>query len=455
MRGRQVDYEPLQAMLDAHHARQRERKATGREQLDVDPATARWVERSPERQAFEDRLDAATDDEHFALLEEVHHWDEPAEHLTADDGETGAAPAPLGTFDLEAYRSTPLPPRSWLELGIFEFGAVNKLTAASGVGKSILLAHCAISWSLGRSALDAGADGKPRKLDRPMRVLYVDGELGPAWWHRMTEDKLKVPRSLPEFMLYTLDDNPLRPTWPALSTPEGAKAFLSFIEACGELDIIIMDTLSAFVGGEENSNDTWAEFDRLVTLPLKAAGFTIVYADHAGHNGDRARGGSAKKAKLDVEAFLDAPDETRPNERVLTNDAKRGKMRNGFDGHPQVVQLTRVDNPLGHVRTGAIDRPQGNQSAADRAALMQVFRDSEDGLTRTQACNLANGARKRLEAEFDAMVSTGRLIPQKTTTTNARGEKRTRTVYVVNQNRTLKLSASSTEHSRSPEEVDP
>ena len=53
------------------------------------------------------------------------------------------------------------------------------------------------------------------------------------------------------------------------------------------------------------------------------------------------------------------------------------------------------------------------------------------------------------------MVSTGRLIPQKTTTTNARGEKRTRTVYVVNQNRTLKLSASSTEHSRSPEEVDP
>lgn len=375
---------------------------------------------------------------------------------TDTEDETEEHPAADGLLDLAALRSGPLPPRTWLEQGIFELGAVNKLTAASGVGKSILLAHMAVNWSLGRSALDVD-NGSPRLLEQPLSVLYVDGELGPRWWHTKLE-KLKAPTELPNLHVVTLADN--APVWSALSEWEGATAFLAWVDRLEDdldgVDVIVLDTLSAFVGGEENDNDTWLAFDRLVTLPLKRAGFTVLYADHSGHSSERARGGSAKRAKLDIEWFLDAPDENRPNDLVLSNDHRRGKMRDGFDGHPQVVHLSRVDDPLGHVRTGAIDRPGSDQSAVDRAALVQVFNDADDGLTRTEACTSANGARKRLETEFDAMVSTGRLISEKVTTTNARGEKRTRTQFQLNPTGSGKMRLpmpKSTEHSRSEQEV--
>ncbi|MFZ2175211.1 MAG: AAA family ATPase, partial [Rhodococcus sp. (in: high G+C Gram-positive bacteria)] len=255
-----------------------------------------------------------------------------------------------GIVDISALLSQDLPPRVWLENGIIEADCVNKVTAASGSGKTLLLAHMTASWSNGYSALDL-EDGKPRKLERPLRVLYVDGELGLRQWHRIFHNLGVL--DLPNFYLRTLTDD--APMWPALCTPEGAAEFLEWIESGEEVDVIVLDTLSAFVGGEESSNDTWLEFDRLVTLPLKAAGFTVVYADHTGHEARRARGGSAKKAKLDVEWVLDVPDGRAPNALRMTSDPQTGKMRNGHDGYPMTVHLDRVDGPLGHVRVDTMD----------------------------------------------------------------------------------------------------
>ncbi|EKT77401.1 hypothetical protein WSS_A37744 [Rhodococcus opacus M213] len=275
-----------------------------------------------------------------------------------------------GIFDHRTARSQPLPPRVWLENGIIEAECVNKVTAASGSGKTLLLAHLAVNWSLGRSALDVDENGQPRELDRPQRVLYIDGELGPRQWHRIL-DKLGAPLDLPNFHLRTLTDD--APTWPALCTPEGAAQFLTWIDSGEEVDVIVLDTLSAFVGGEESSNDTWLEFDRLVTLPLKSAGFTVIYADHTGHEARRARGGSAKKAKLDVEWVLDVPDSRAPNTLRMTSDPTAGKMRNGHDGYPMTVYLDRVDGPLGHVRVekdDAADELRDTLSDPRRAILI-------------------------------------------------------------------------------------
>ncbi|RZK75245.1 MAG: hypothetical protein EOP28_00480 [Rhodococcus sp. (in: high G+C Gram-positive bacteria)] len=276
-------------------------------------------------------------------------------------------PSVPGIADLTGARSLPPIPRVWLENGIIEAGAVNKLTAASGFGKTILLSDMAVNWSLGLSALDVDEDGKPRRLKRPQRVLYIDGELGLPWWADYMH-RFRFPRYLRNFHLRTLptsDDD--APSWPALGTPEGADAFLAFIRefasASGGLDVIVLDTLSAFVGGEESSNDTWLEFDRLVTLPLKASGITVVYADHTGHDNSRARGASAKKAKLDVEWVLDLPDKSAPDTLRLSNTVETGKMRNGFDGYPRVVHLERRDEPLTHVRSAGPSRTTSDQRA--------------------------------------------------------------------------------------------
>ncbi|MGW4333759.1 AAA family ATPase [Rhodococcus koreensis] len=272
-----------------------------------------------------------------------------------------------GIFDLTAARSEPPVPREWLESGIIEAGCVNKLTAASGFGKTILLSDMAVNWSLGRSALDVDEDGKPRRLDRPQRVLYIDGELGSKWWTDYMH-RFRFPRYLRNFHLRTLPDrNDDTPTWPALNTPEGAVALFEFIRECeaasGRLDVIVLDTLSAFVSGEESSNDTWREFDNFVTLKLKGWGYTVIYADHTGHDNSRARGASSKKAKLDVEWVLDLPDKSAPNTLRLSNTVETGKMRNGFDGYPRVVHLERRDNPLTHVRSAGPLRTTSDQRA--------------------------------------------------------------------------------------------
>ncbi|MBE7195744.1 MAG: AAA family ATPase [Gordonia polyisoprenivorans] len=348
--------------------------------------------------------------------------DETEKSETDVDDDT-ERPASAGLLDLADLRSRPLPPREWLETGLFEMHAVNKLTAASGTGKSLLLVDMAVSWSLGRSALDVGDDGQHRKLglgDRegdPLRVLYVDGELGPRWWHRYL-DKFGAPLDLPDLHVMTLTDD--APVWGALCDSHGAEQFLDWVaeltDELGRFDVIILDTLSAFVGGEENSNDTWADFDRLVTLPLKRQGVTIVYADHTGHTAVRARGGSAKKAKLDVEVILTVPDpDGDPNLLELTTDPRQGKMRNGHDGHPMTVHLRRADGPLGHVRhtPGAKEIP-GKRVADDILAVLADHPEgSADGLTGEEISDKVTGKAAAVRGSLRHLVRAGQVIETK------------------------------------------
>ncbi|TWS19388.1 AAA family ATPase [Tsukamurella asaccharolytica] len=301
---------------------------------------------------------------------------------TTEEGETRSARSAL--VDLKALRAQPLPPREWLEEGLFELHAVNKLTAASGTGKSVLLADMAIRWSLGSSALDRDDEGRPRALARPLSVLYIDGELGERWWHKYT-DANAAPMDLPDFHLVTLNDQ--APTWGALCTEHGAAEFVGFVLELHEeigIDVVVLDTLSAFVGGEEIDNDTWLTFDRLVTLKLKKVGLTLVYVDHTGHSNQRARGASAKKAKLDVEVVMTLPGED-PHLLELSTKMPEGKMRNGHDGHPLEVRVRRMLNPLSHERV-----PVGKLAAsADPVAeltkeLHEILARHPDGMARDE-----------------------------------------------------------------------
>ncbi|GAA1482992.1 hypothetical protein GCM10009624_34320 [Gordonia sinesedis] len=110
----------------------------------------------------------------------------------------------------------------------------------------MLLLHMAVNWSLDRSALDLDESGHPRELDEPLRVFYIDCELGPRWWHRYL-DKIGAPPELLNFHVVTLTDDAA--TWDALCTPIGVAQFRGYVEdladELGGLDVIILDTLSA------------------------------------------------------------------------------------------------------------------------------------------------------------------------------------------------------------------
>ena len=376
-----------------------------------------------------------------AELTVVPDVDDDANDWTDPDPEEDDRPASAGLLDLTALRAEPLQPREWLETGLFELHAVNKLTAASGTGKSLLLVDMAVNWSLGQSALDLDDNGHRRTLGNgePLRVLYVDGELGPRWWHSYL-DKLAAPLDLPNFRVVTLTDD--APVWDALCTPVGAAQFTRWVERLadelGGIDVVILDTLSAFVGGEENSNDTWADFDRLVTLPLKRRGYTIVYSDHTGHKAERARGGSAKKAKLDVEVVASVVDpDIDPNLLELTTDPRRGKMRNGHDGHPMTVYVRRTDGPLGHIRHTPEAKEVPGKRIADeiRNVLSQYPEGGPDGLTGTEIekHDDITGKAETIRGTLAGMVRAGQVVTTKVARPIEGGRKRQTTVHQLRQ----------------------
>ncbi|OFE08009.1 hypothetical protein A5N83_14880 [Rhodococcus sp. 1139] len=262
---------------------------------------------------------------------------------TEDVEQIVAVDDPLAVLDLRK-RNEPRNARVWLENLLVAVGQVTKITAASGVGKTLLLAYLALCWSLGRSGLDVengenGEHGEPRALARPLRVLYIDGEVGEDWWFEYL-DKMDAPFELPNLLVKSFPD------WPPLTTDAGARLFWGLVEHHSP-DVVILDTLSSFIDGDENDSSTWIAFDNRITLPLKANGITALFADHTGKIAELgARGSSAKKSKIDVEWSVEASPKG-SNGLLLRNlKARTGKL-------PDMVRLIRKDDPLTHARSGS------------------------------------------------------------------------------------------------------
>ena len=69
-----------------------------------------------------------------------------------------------------------------------------------------------------------------------------------------------------------------------------------------DCDVLVIDTVSMNISGEENSNDTWLRFQEHTGLALKRKDITVVRIDHAGKgSAGGPRGGSAKGGSVDAE----------------------------------------------------------------------------------------------------------------------------------------------------------
>lgn len=160
--------------------------------------------------------------------------------------------------------------------------------SAPKVGKSLLVLEIAVALSRGERVLG-------NIPDRPHRVLYVDHENDPRGDIRTRLEAMGYgPDDLEQLCYLSF------PVMQALDSVAGGEELMRAVEHY-RCDVVVIDTVSRAVAGEENENTTWLAFYRHTGLRLKQAGISMIRLDHSGKDASRGqRGGSAKSGDVDA-----------------------------------------------------------------------------------------------------------------------------------------------------------
>lgn len=176
----------------------------------------------------------------------------------------------------------------WLVAPFLARGRGHMLYAVAKTGKSLLALYIAACAATGRPVLDQPAGP-------PIRVMYVDAEMTRAdVRERLSDMGFGPDDDMSNLIYYSL------PALSPLNSPGGGQELVD-LATFHDVQLVVIDTISRLVNGEENSNDTSIGFARCCGTPMKAAGIAILRVDHAGKEAERgARGGSAKNDDVDV-----------------------------------------------------------------------------------------------------------------------------------------------------------
>lgn len=269
---------------------------------------------------------------------------DPAEWAAYQADMADQAPKPYPLVDWATHWDLETT-QDWLLEPLIPAGGQVALYSDPKVGKSLLMLELAAGLACGKGLFGhPGAD--------PIHVLYVDHE------NRLEQDiiaRLKAMgyhhRDLPYLHLTSM------PVAQALDTTGGGLALVDAAQACGA-SLVVLDTVSRTIQGEENSNDTWLQFYRATGKGLKAAGIGLVRLDHTGKDQDKGqRGGSAKSGDVDMVWRL-----KRVTDDVFELICEAHRMQILEDR----LALKRCDGPLRH-------EVVGNGPAAVRDARVQAL----------------------------------------------------------------------------------
>lgn len=153
-------------------------------------------------------------------------------------------------------------------------GGVLQLTGAGKIGKSMLLLNVAYGLALGRDTLSL-------KIDKPHRVLYLNGENSPG----TMQERLRCLRGY--YCVDNEDAELVRKNLLFASTGSMLPRNEAIKEMRGNLaevrpEILILDPLKNFFSGEENSADNMREFMNSVRKLITEFSLTVIIVHHTG-----------------------------------------------------------------------------------------------------------------------------------------------------------------------------
>jgi hypothetical protein len=153
-------------------------------------------------------------------------------------------------------------------------GGVLQLTGAGKIGKSMLLLNMAYGLALGRDALSFG-------IDKPRRVLYLNGENSPGTMQerlRCLRDYYCIDHEGAELVRQNLL---FTSAGVMLPRPEAIKEMRGNLAEIRP-EILILDPLKNFFSGEENSADNMREFMAAVRQLMAEFSLTVIIVHHTG-----------------------------------------------------------------------------------------------------------------------------------------------------------------------------
>jgi hypothetical protein len=152
----------------------------------------------------------------------------------------------------------------------------------------------------------------------------------------------------------------------ALNSAQGGAELIAAVNAYGS-EVVVIDTVSRAIDGEENSNDTWLAFYLHTGLQLKQLGVSMIRLDHSGKDESKGmRGGSAKAGDVDAFWLL-----TRLTDTKLRLECSANRMQ--LDS--KLLKITRCSDPLRHELDGA------NAITTPEAKILELIRLCDnDGL---------------------------------------------------------------------------
>lgn len=299
------------------------------------------------------------DDPYAEIRQLIAQWD-ASQHLT-----NGDRPYPYLPLDLLKLRDMEFN-YDWLVGRFWPVDAHIHIFATPKTGKSLLMLWIAANLALGRDAFTGDAIKR-------YRVAYVDNEMTERDLQERLNDMGLPFEELEGWLLYFS-----YPTLPPMDTESGGSETLSMMKHY-DSTVLILDTLSRVVRGEENSNDTYRNFYGYTGRLLKANGIAMSRLDHAGHDPKKSRGASAKADDVDLVYGLERRSgrDDAPGYRLSRTHARMG-------GIAETIELVLADDPVS-IRTTSVR--SWSEQAIRKAKELDVI-DAPLGISQREAIRL-------------------------------------------------------------------
>lgn len=216
----------------------------------------------------------------------------------------------------------------------FQKAGLNMVVAEAGAGKTYFCLNVAF-------ALASGAQFLEYKAPKPVKVLYIDGEMrGAVLQSRLITIAKHYPTFIPENLEIITPDNMPSFIVPKICQPN-TQAWINDLIKENKFDVVFFDNLSTLSTVDENMGNEWNVIQDWF-IRIRADGCGIVLVHHTGDNVEKQRGSSKRKDILDTVILL-KKGHTSTNDIPLHFNISYHKSRNfyGTDAMPFDALMTK------------------------------------------------------------------------------------------------------------------